>query len=86
MISLRCVCCLAFLLTRQAILCHATTWCRTVEGNSFATFEQYMFKKSSQTKYNIQFPITPGIKVMEINMCLITPHPKGYDFATLNIE
>ena len=58
----------------------------TVEGNNFATFDQYMFKKSSQTKDKPQSPITPGIKVVEINMCLITPPPKGNNFATLNIE
>ena len=52
----------------------------TVEGNHFATFEQYMFKKSSQTKNKPQSPITHGI------MCLITPPPKGNNFATLNIE
>jgi hypothetical protein len=57
-----------------------------VEGNNFATFEQYMFKKSSQTKDKPQSPITPGVKVVEINMCLITPPPKGNNFATLNIE
>ena len=45
----------------------------TVEGNNFATFEQYMFKKSSQTKNKPQSPVTPGIKVVGRNMCLITP-------------
>ena len=40
----------------------------TVEGISFAFVEQYMFKKSEQTKYNIQSPITHAIKVVEINM------------------
>ena len=58
----------------------------TVEGTNFATFEYNMFKKSSQTKDSVQSPITPGIKVVEINMCLITPPPKGHNFATPNIE
>ena len=33
----------------------------TVEGNNFATFEQYVFKKSSQSKDKPQSPITPGL-------------------------
>jgi hypothetical protein len=57
-----------------------------VEGNNFATFEQYMFKKSSQTQNKPQSPITPGIKVVGRNMRSITPPPKGNNFATLNIE
>ena len=43
-------------------------------------------RKGSQTKDNIQSPVTPGINVVEINVCLITPPPKGNIFATLNIE
>ena len=37
----------------------------TVEGNYFATFEQYMFKKSSQTEDKPYSPITPGINLAE---------------------
>ena len=44
-----------------------------MEGISFATLEQYMFKKSLQNKYTTQSPITPGIKVVEKNICLINP-------------
>ena len=32
------------------------TYIHTVEGNNFATFEQHMFKKSSQTKAKPQSP------------------------------
>ena len=51
-----------------------------------ATFEKYMCKKGSQTKDNMQSPVAPVINVVEINVCLRTPPPKGNNFATLNIE